>query len=135
MKFFVILRPAKWKVGNASHFINVERRLKRQVDYIRGVREKGKIEGQPFAILNAEAAMTSFMANVDSWEELSHILHEDPMAVYQTPEIHYLADWEQAMNKHAQTIGSDDTMKDLMEDVRIDMGEQPREAGRSTSQR
>jgi len=117
MQFLVIHRPAPWKVGNASHFLNVERRLAQQVRFIRSLRDKKTIESGPYAILNAAAAMTAFIANTDSWESLSHILHEDPMAVYQAPDIYYLSDWEKAMGKHADTIGADRT---LLEDVRVD---------------
>jgi len=119
MKFFVNLKPAPWKVGNAAHFINVEKRLSRQVGYLRSLRDKKVIEAGPYAILNAEAASASFVINTDSWESLSRILHEDPMAVYQGPEIHYLADWEEAMAKHAETIGGD---KSLVDDVVVDTG-------------
>lgn len=122
MRFWVELKPAPWKVGNASHFINVERRLAQQVGFIRGLRDNKVIETGPFAILNADAAKAAFVINAESWEKLSHILHEDPMAVYQVPRISYLADWEEAMAKHAQTIGSKGSTKSLEEDVRIDLG-------------
>jgi hypothetical protein len=122
MKFWVELEPAPWKVGNASHFINVERRLAQQVDFLRNLRKEKVIEVGPFAIINAAAAKAAFIVNTDSWERLSHLLHEDPMAVYQAPRIGYLADWEEAMAKHASTIGSSRATKSLEEDVRIDTG-------------
>src|SRR5215467_11308845 len=91
MKFFVELAPPQWKVGNASHFVNLERRLKQQVGYIRSLRDKKIFEAGPFAILNREAAATAYIINTESWESLSHILHEDPMFYLQAPQISYLA--------------------------------------------
>lgn len=122
MKFLVELEPAPWKVGNASHFINVERRLQEQVAFIRKLRDSKALLHGPWAILNASAARTAYVINSDSWEHLSHTLHEDPMAVYQAPRISYLADWEEAMGKHADTIGSKSSRSSLEEDVRIDLG-------------
>ncbi len=122
MKFFVNLKPSPWKVGNAAHFINVERRLRQQVGFLRGLRDQKTIEAGPYAILNAIAPSPAFIINADSWEGLSRILHEDPMMIYQGPDIHYLADWEESMAKHADTIGSDRARVSLEEDVRIDTG-------------
>jgi len=122
MKFFVELAPARWKVGNASHFVNVERRLKHQVAYIRSLREKRVFEAGPFAILNRDAASTAYIINTESWETLSHTLHDDPMFYLQAPQISYLADWEEAMAKHADTIGGEGSLHSLEEDVRIDLG-------------
>lgn len=122
MRFFVELGPAAWKVGDASHFINIERRLKLQVPFLRDLRESGVIEQGPFAILNRVAPSPAFVASVDSWEHLSRVLHDDPMMIYQSPQISYLADWEEAMAKHAETVGSDDARRSLEEDVRIDRG-------------
>jgi hypothetical protein len=120
MKFWVDLAPAAGKVGNASHFLNVERRLKQQVSFLRSLRERKLIEAGPYAIINRAQAATAYIINTDSWEQLSKILHEDPMAIYQGPQIHYLADWEEAMGKHADTIGAE--RAGLEEDVRIDLG-------------
>jgi hypothetical protein len=122
MKFLVLLKPSEHKVGNASHFINVERRLGQQVQFLRSGPARKIIDGGPWAVLNASAAYVAFTASVDSWEDLSHFLHEDPMSVYQAPEIHYLGDWEKAMAKHAGTVGSDSSVKSLSEDVRTDLG-------------
>jgi len=122
MKFWVQLQPPEWKVGNASHFVNVERRLKMQVPYLRKLRESKVIEHGPYAILNAAAAQTAFIANTDSWEDLSHILHDDPMFYLQAPLIHYLGDWEKAMAKHAETIGGAEAAISLEEDIRTDLG-------------
>jgi hypothetical protein len=122
MKFFVNLQPAVWKVGNASHFINIERRLKQQVPFLRALRDKEVIESGPFAVLNAAAASAAFIINTNSWESLSRTLHEDPMAIYQNPVIHYLADWEEAMAKHAETVGSEHGVESLQGDVRTDLG-------------
>lgn len=121
-QFYVDLAPAPWKVGNASHFVNVEKRLRDQVTFIRDLKKKGVLEAGPWAILNRVAPSPSFVANADSWEQLSRMLHEDPMLPYQGPNIHYLADWEEAMAKHAETTGSDEGIRRLQEDIRVDLG-------------
>jgi len=123
MEFFIELEPAPWKVGNASHFINIERRLKQQVHFLRDLRDNKKlITAGPYAILNAIAPRAAYIINTDSWESLSRILHEDPMMIYQGPRISYLANWEEAMAKHADTVGSEHGRESLEEDVRIDEG-------------
>ena len=123
MKFWVELAPPPWKVGNASHFINVERRLKQQVAFLRDLRDNKKvIEAGPFAILNAPAPKGVYMINTESWESLSRTLHQDPMFYLQAPQISYLADWEEAMAKHADTAGSEHGLEDLENDVRTDLG-------------
>lgn len=122
MKFWIELGPAPWKVGNASHFINLERRLKQQVSFLRDLRDRKIIEVGPFAVLNSIAPRPAFLINADSWESLSRLLHDDPMMIYQGPQISYLADWEEAMAKHADTLGSSHGRKSLEEDVAIDLG-------------
>lgn len=122
MRFLVILNPAPWKVGNASHFINIERRLQKQTAFLHELRDKKQFELGPYAILNAGAPKPAYVINTESWESLSQTLHEDPMAIYQEPEIHYLGDYDQAMNKHANTTGSASSVHGLAEDVRVDLG-------------
>jgi len=123
MKFWVELAPAPWKVGNAAHFINVESRLKRQVEFLRDLRDNQKvIEAGPFAILNAIAPRAAYIINSESWESLSRTLHDDPMFYLQGPQISYLGDWEEAMAKHADTAGSEHGIEDLQRDVRVDLG-------------
>ncbi len=122
MKFFVELAPPPWKMGNASHFMNLERRLKRQVGFLRELRDKKTIEAGPFAVLNAIAPRAAFIVNTDSWESLSRTLHNDPMFYLQSAEVKYLGDWEEAMAKHADTIGSSHGAHDLEQDVRVDLG-------------
>ena len=119
MKFWVELAPPAWKRGDAAHFINVEKRLQRQVGFLKKLRAQKVVESGPYAILNREVAGVSMLVNVDSWEHLSHVLHEDPMSIYQAPQVSYLADWDKAMAKHESTRGSDRTLED---DVRVDTG-------------
>jgi hypothetical protein len=122
MRFWVELGPPPWKVGNASHFVNLERRLKAQVPFLRGLRDRRVIEVGPFAVLNRIAPAPAFLINTESWESLSRLLHDDPMFYLQSPQIAYLADWEEAMAKHADTVGSDQGVRSLEEDVRVDLG-------------
>ncbi len=122
MLFFVNLEPSPYKQANAAHFINVEKRLKRQVEFLRKLRDDGIIVDGPYAILNALFPSPCFKMQVDSWEQLSRILHDDPMFPYQVANVKYLADWEEAMGKHADTIGSHAAEEDLMHDVLIDTG-------------
>ncbi len=122
MKFWVILRPSPYKQGNAAHFINVERRLRRQVSHLRQLRDTKVIIDGPYAVLNMAAPSPCFTVVAESWEELSRLLHDDPMFPYQHADIYYLADWEEAMAKHADTIGSEDAYADLMQDVLVDTG-------------
>ncbi len=122
MLFLVNLKPSPYKQVNAAHFINVEKRLKRQVEFLRKLRDEGTIVDGPYAILNVAFHTPCFKVKADSWEQLSRILHDDPMFPYQVAEVSYLADWEEAMAKHADTIGSHSAEEDLMHDVLIDTG-------------
>lgn len=122
MLFEVTLTPHPAKQANAAHFINVEKRLKRQVEHLRKLREEGTIVDGPYAILNMAFPSPCFKIETDSWESLSRILHDDPMFIYQMADVRYLADWEEAMAKHADTIGSHTAEEDLSHDVLIDTG-------------
>lgn len=122
MQFFVELAPPPWKVGNASHFVNLERRLKGQVGFLRNLRDKKVLQAGPFAILNEIAPRAAFIIETGSWEELSRTLHADPMFYLQAAHVRYLGDWEEAMAKHADTIGSEHAARDLEQDIRIDLG-------------
>ena len=123
MLFHVELEPSPYKQGNAAHFINVERRLKLQVPFLRKLKDEGIIVDGPWAILNCAMPRVAYVAECESWEHLSRVLHDDPMMIYQAPRISYLSDWEEGMAKHADTIGSEGGRTDLEQDVLIDQGE------------